>query len=273
MTMGPLIHFIAFLGVYRPARQLRNRYLRPDLGNRCKTLRQFYSQFICPGDLVFDIGANRGDRTEVFVEMGARVVAVEPLPFLAARLRAIFRYSQVNVEPVGVGRAPGTLPLHVCSTSSVSSFSEDFIKNRAKENFVRQWDRVEMVPIVTADSLIEKHGLPVFLKIDVEGFESEVLAGLSHAVRSASFEVHPDDSEESLGACLEQLSKLSKYEFNISLGERLTFELPRWVDSQSVMSAFRKIPASEWTYGDIYARQTAASSKQDQADASFEQGR
>ncbi len=84
--MEPLLDIMGYLGVYRPARQLRNRYLRPELGNRSKYCDEFYSQFIRPGDLVFDIGANRGDRTEVFVQMGARVVAAEPQPWLAAPL-------------------------------------------------------------------------------------------------------------------------------------------------------------------------------------------
>jgi FkbM family methyltransferase len=253
--MEPLLDIMGYLGVYRPARQLRNRYLRPELGNRSKILREFYSQFIRPGDLVFDIGANRGDRTEVFVQMGARVVAAEPQPWLAARLRNIFRYSTVDVEAAGIGRTPGILPLHVCSTDTVSSFSEEFIESRSKENLDRQWDRVEMVPIVTVDSLIAKHGLPVFLKIDVEGFESEVLGGLTQAVRGLSFEVHPDDSTGTVGACLDQLAKLSDYEFNLAIEEDLHFELPDWLDARGVMAAMREIPASKWTYGDIYARQ------------------
>jgi FkbM family methyltransferase len=259
-AMENLLDIIGYLGVYRTARQLRNRYLRPDLENRFKTLRQFYTQFIRPGDLVFDIGANRGDRTEVFVRMGARVVAAEPQPFLAARLRAIFRYSEVSVEPVGVGSAHGTLPLHLCSVDSVSSFSQEFIHNRSKENFSRQWDRVEMVPVVTADSLIQKHGLPVFLKIDVEGFEGEVFAGLTQPVKNLSFEVHPDDSPGSLADCLKRLDQLSNYEFNLALEEELQFELPQWVDSGRLLKAMREIPESKWTYGDIYARRSDARS-------------
>jgi FkbM family methyltransferase len=265
MTMDPFVSAMGFLGIYRTARLLRNRYLRPDLGDRSRRWRRFYSQFVRAGDLVFDIGANRGDRTEVFVEMGARVVAVEPLPSLATRLRRIYRYSQVNVEPVGIGRAPSTLPLRVCSTDAVSSFSEDFIESRSKENRGLRWDRVEMVPIVTADSLIEKHGLPAFLKIDVEGFESNVLAGLTRAVPSLSFEVHPENSVESAGACLEHLGKLSQYEFNLCLEERFTFELPQWVDSGHVLAAIREIAPAQWSYGDIYARRTDARSSQDPA--------
>jgi FkbM family methyltransferase len=258
--MEAILDIMGRLGVYRPARLLRNRYLRPDLALRSEKWRQFYSQFIRSGDLVFDIGANRGDRTEIFVQMGARVVAVEPLPSLATRLRAVFRYCDVDVEPVGIGRAPGTLPLRVCSTSECSSFSDDFIENQASENGALRWDRIEVVPIVTADSLIKKYGSPTFLKVDVEGFEGEVLAGLTQAVPSLSFEVRPHDSAEEVAARMDHLGKLSQYEFNLSLEERLTFELPHWGDSGRVMKTLREIPAPGWRYGDIYARRTNARS-------------
>ena len=211
MAMEPILDVMGYLGIYRAARQWRNRYLRPELGNLSKTWREFYSQFIGSGDLVFDIGANRGDRTEVFVQMGVRVVAVEPQPSLAARLRTIFRYSSVSVEPVGIGRAAGVLPLHVCSAGECSSFSEDFIESQSQKNQGFRWDHVEMVPIVTLDSLIGKHGLPAFVKIDVEGFEGEVLAGLTQAVPSLSFEVRPQDSVEDAASRLEHLSRLSSY--------------------------------------------------------------
>ena len=186
--------------------------------------------------------------------MGVRVVAVEPQPSLAARLRTIFRYSSVSVEPVGIGRASGVLPLHVCSAGECSSFSEDFIESQSQKNQGFRWDHVEMVPIVTLDSLIGKHGLPAFVKIDVEGFEGEVLAGLTQAVPSLSFEVRPQDSVEDAASRLEHLSRLSSYEFNLSLEERLTFELPRWGGAGAVTAALHEMPASDWRYGDVYAR-------------------
>ena len=217
-------------------------------------MREFYSQFIRAGDLVFDIGANRGDRTEVFVQMGARVVAAEPQPALAARLRTIFRYSPVNVEAAGIGRAAGTLPLHVCSTDTVSSFSDEFVEARSKENLDRQWDRVEMVPIVTVDTLIGKYGLPAFVKIDVEGFEGEVLAGLSQTIPALSFEVHPDDSTGHLSACLARLDSLSPLRVQPGAGRMPGVRTRQWVDSRCLMAGLREIPVSKWTYGDVYAR-------------------
>jgi FkbM family methyltransferase len=258
--MEPLLDIMGYLGVYRTARQLRNRYLRPELGDRSRALREFYSQFIRPGDLVFDIGANQGDRTEIFVQMGARVVAVEPQPALAARLRTIFRYSPVNIEAVGVGSSGGTLPLHVCSSSECSSFSEEFMESQSDGDGSVRWVGTEIVPIVTADSLIDKYGLPAFVKIDVEGFEGEVLAGLTRAVPSLSFEVRPQDSKEDAVTCLEHVSRLCSYEFNMSLEESLTFQLPAWGDGGSVVNALREVPQSHWRFGDVYARRIQARS-------------
>jgi FkbM family methyltransferase len=254
--MESLLDALCVAGLYRSVRLIRNRCVRPDLWERTVHWRKFYSQFFAPGDLVFDVGANRGDRTEIFVQMRASVVAVEPLPALAARLEKIFRYSSVKVEPVGVGRAEGTLLLHVCTTSNeCSSFSEEFVADQRRRNPDFHWDRTEPIPVVTVDSLIEKHGVPAFMKIDVEGFESDVLTGLGRPVRGLSFEVRPGDSTERVRECLEQVSGLGKYEFNLSLEERLTFELPAWGKADSVLAVLRRQDPSDWKYGDVYARE------------------
>jgi FkbM family methyltransferase len=256
ITMESLLDALCATGLYRAVRLIRNRFVVPQLWRRTVQWRQFYSQFVSPGDLVFDVGANRGDRTETFVQMGARVIAVEPLPQLAARLKKIFRYCPVHVEAVGVGRVARTMILHVCTTSEdCSSFSEEFIADQRARNPDFRWDRSEPIQVVTMDSLIEKHGTPAFIKIDVEGFESDVLAGLAHPVQALSFEVRPGDSTESLRQCLEMVSGLGKYEFNLSLEERLIFELPAWANTDSVLGALGRKGSSEWRYGDVYARQ------------------
>jgi hypothetical protein len=60
---------------------------------------RFYSQFVSPGDLVFDIGANVGDRTAVFVSLGARVVAVELYEDSASKLSRRFRHKAWRLRP------------------------------------------------------------------------------------------------------------------------------------------------------------------------------
>lgn len=66
------------------AKKIKNLYKRIYHQYYSKSI--FYSKFINNNDLVFDIGANIGNRTEVFLGIGARVIAVEPNPKIALSL-------------------------------------------------------------------------------------------------------------------------------------------------------------------------------------------
>ena len=86
-------------------------YWRP---GRQRRLRQFYQPLVCPGDLVFDIGAHLGDRTLAFATLGARVVALEPQPQLFSWLNHLVgRHAKVTVRTEAVGRAVGTAQLAI----------------------------------------------------------------------------------------------------------------------------------------------------------------
>src|SRR3954471_23236577 len=74
--------------------------------------RAFYDQFIGPGDLAFDIGAHLGDRVQAWLDLGARVVAVEPQPHLAAVLHRLYgRNPAVTLISAAVGAESGTAEL------------------------------------------------------------------------------------------------------------------------------------------------------------------
>ena len=60
----------------------------------------FYKKFINPNDLVFDVGANVGNRVGAFLKCHAKVVAVEPQPYCVKILREKFD-DKITIEPVG----------------------------------------------------------------------------------------------------------------------------------------------------------------------------
>ena len=77
---------------------------------RQRRMRRFYSAFLRPGDLAFDVGAHAGNRVRAWRALGARVVAVEPQPDFTRLLRLFFgRDDAVTVLPLALGAAAGKL--------------------------------------------------------------------------------------------------------------------------------------------------------------------
>jgi FkbM family methyltransferase len=229
-------------------------YWRP---GRQRGLRRLYAEFVGSGDLVFDVGAHVGDRTAAFAALGARVVALEPQPAVLPWLeRRVGRMAGVTIRAEAVGRVPGTATLAVSSAHpTVSTLAEDWRRGVGDRNpsFAGvRWDGAVEVPVTTLDRLIETWGVPTFCKIDVEGHEAEVLAGLSRPVPALSFEFVAGTLDVPR-ACVALLAELGRYEYNVILGERRRFVFPAW-RSAADLEAWLDRGAEGASSGDVYAR-------------------
>src|SRR5882724_9121755 len=157
------------------------RSLRIYYGDRRRrgALDRHYRRFVGSGDLVFDIGCHVGDRVAAFRRLGARVVAVEPQPALVRTLRLLYgRDSAVAIEPLAVGRSAGTIEHKLnLDNPTVSTASDEFVRaaGGAPGWEGQAWTSSVRVQATTLDDLIARHGVPAFIKIDVEGFEAEAL--------------------------------------------------------------------------------------------------
>ena len=216
----------------------------------------FYGRFVRPGDLVFDVGAHVGDHIACFRRLGARVVAVEPQPSCMHVLAAIYAGEEdVTLVHAACGAEPGTLELHINSDNpTVSTASPHFIEaaTGAQGWDGQRWDGRVEVPSTTLDLLIAEHGTPAFAKIDVEGFEDRVLAGLSRPLPVLSFEF--TTIERDLAArCLERATDLGFDEFTMSLGDDREFLFPDWVPAGELGDKLRALP-HEANSGDVYCR-------------------
>src|SRR5438552_2440788 len=225
-------------------------------GEHRAAMDRLYRQFIRPRDLVFDIGAHVGDRTAAFRRLGARVVAVEPQPALVKTLKPIYgRDGAVAIEPVAVGRAGGVVELKLnVDNPTVSTASDAFVAaaDGAPGWAGQAWTTSVRVPVTTLDALIAQHGTPTFIKIDVEGFEAEALAGLTRQVAALSFEFTTIQRDVA-AAALERCAALGYAHYNAAIGESQALLDARWQSAQDIARWLAALPV-EANSGDIYAR-------------------
>jgi FkbM family methyltransferase len=223
---------------------------------RARRLRGFYRQFVPPGSLCFDIGAHVGNRIRCWRSLGARVVAVEPHPDLLRVLRLLYGADPaVHLVPAALGSAPGTAPLLVDEGNlTVSTLSADWVERvSADPSFDGlRWQRVSETTVTTLDDLIARFGDPAFVKIDVEGFEAEVLAGASRPLRALSFEYLECALELALD-CLDRLAQLGPYRYNWSRGESHRLVSAGWIDADGMRRLVERAGLGSGS-GDIYAK-------------------
>lgn len=216
--------------------------------------RRFYAAMLAPGDLAFDIGAHVGTRAIAMHRAGARVVAVEPqYPFTGYLRRTL--PEPITLVEAAVGDREAEAEMAVSSRHpTVSSLQPRFVADAAdRPGFAHvRWDRTQTVRMVTLDGLIARFGRPAYVKIDVEGFELDVLRGLSHPLPLLSFEYLPAFPDLARDVT-HRLAELGDYRFNPVVGETGRFLWPDWRDGAATR-AWLAARSGDEASGDLFAR-------------------
>jgi FkbM family methyltransferase len=210
--------------------------------------RIFYQQLIGADDLCFDVGANIGDISAVLLELGARVVAVDPQPVAMRELRArLADNKNLICVDAGVADKPGELALYLHDQIGTTSMVQDWSIGKTVGKIV--------VPVTTLDDLIARHGLPKYCKIDVEGFELQVLHGLSNKIPLMSLEFHADARNMAVACqCLDLLEQRGPLELNVISFRHHAFAWPDWVRRDEFEKRFAQelLNNPDFAYGDIF---------------------
>ena len=217
--------------------------------------QRLYRQFVAPGDLVFDVGANVGLKTKAFLALGAHVVAVEPNPDCEGMIRrrcgsAVDR-NLLHIVSCAVGDRLGHLAFYINENySTMSSGSEAFIA--AHDNVT--WRKVD-AELVTLDELTRRFGVPDFIKVDVEGMDAEVLQGLRLRPKFLSFEynVNPD-LWPSAKRCIQEAIRLGFSEANFTAFSTPRLLLNAWIPLARVEAAINGHFTGSWGWGDVFVK-------------------
>jgi FkbM family methyltransferase len=213
---------------------------------RTKREIRFYNDLLLGfhrGCLVFDVGANHGTKTDVFLKLGARVVAVEPDQTNQQILKEKFLMYRLEHKPVViVGKALSDKEAVETMWIDEPGSAKNTLSPKWVETLKRDDDRFGQhhdfgqrttVETTTLDRLIDTHGLPFYIKIDVEGHEPNVLRGLHTAVPYLSFEVNLPEFAPDGQECVEMLGRLAPAgKFNYAAGEyEKGMALREWLDA------------------------------------------
>lgn len=229
-----------------------------------KHRQEFFKPLIPSDALIFDIGANIGEYTAAFLSIGARqVVAVEPQPELCAFLLEAFpatvEEGRLTIRCVALGERDGTMILNISGNENrcMSTLSPLFleISERNGDNWTNK--STAEVPVTTLDTLISEFGIPDYLKIDVEGFDLEVLKGLGTPVPFLSFEFNTQSGLIDISSlCISKMSSMGMYEFNYQAEApgKTAIQLDNWVSGEVMNYILRHDLCRARMYGDIFCR-------------------
>jgi FkbM family methyltransferase len=152
-----------------------------------RKIKEFYSIFINDGDLCFDIGANEGNIADIFLQLKANVIAIEPQNTCIQKMQKRFKNNKnIIILGKGVSDIEGKELFFECiEANTISSFADKWKEGRFS-NY--NWTNGNELYVTTLDRIIRMFGLPKYCKIDVEGYEKKVILGLTQRIPYLSFE-------------------------------------------------------------------------------------
>jgi FkbM family methyltransferase len=217
---------------------------------------RFYASFIRENNLCFDIGGNVGDKAAIFLNLNAKVVIVEPQDSCVKILNEKFGDMAIILQK-GAGSLNTIKEFYVANNSQISSFEKDWITDLKDTRFTDVVvQKVENIEIITLDNLIETYGNPDFIKIDVEGYELEVLKGLNKKFTMLSFEYAVPEKLEDAIKCLVLLkNKYTGLTCNYTVGNcPAAFNLNNWVSIDEMLNYVQEDYFRNSFAGDIFVK-------------------
>lgn len=187
--------------------------------------------------LIFDIGANIGRTAEFYLERSEKTICFEPNPDLIELLKNKFQShlgNKIVIDGRGLSDKEEVKSFKISNADTISTFS-DFWINQSRFTGQYVWDRSVDVQTTTMDKIIEEYGIPDFVKIDVEGYELEVLSGLTKLLDNTVFSFEwSEEQYDEMNAIASLVKSLGYVQFAFTYGDPCSFgdelEWSKWED-------------------------------------------
>ena len=211
-------------------------------GSGVKDSMEFLRGFVKEGDLVYDVGANSGLKTDLYLACGASVICFESQPEYLSLLHEKYHDNpRVFIERVPLLAKEEELQLFLYpEMDTLSTFSKEKVEESRFSEYGSGRDNHVNVAFSTLDKMIAKHGKPGYCKINVENFEFEVLKGLNQLIAHLSFECNA--TKWSLAKqCIERLVSLGYDRFNYVVGASNLFLFSRWLSADEFVRKMEEV--------------------------------
>jgi len=206
-------------------------------------------------NLVFDIGSNVGTTVEFFSQKANKVIGFEPNPRLVEILREKFNNRNVIIDSRGLSNEIGEKKFRIANVDTISTFSEDWVNN-SRFTGGYSWNEGIIVDTTTLDSVIEQYGTPDYIKIDVEGYEFEVLTSLTKVLENTiiSFE-WAEEQKNKIEQTIKYLFNLGYKKFSYTEADKILMDVEidwRTIDKLNLIENLDDQRKDKW--GMIYVK-------------------
>ncbi len=200
----------------------------------------FYKSFLKNDQLIFDLGANIGDKTHVFTFFSSKIISYEPEEILFEKLKFRFRkFKSIIIENKVVSDRIGNINFYsIKNDEAYSSIIENYSLEhpQLKSRTVTKKSKIS----TNLNNEIKLYGAPHYIKIDCEGAEELILKNLDYQIDIISFEANLPKFYDATVRIIDNLVTKFNYLINLRQEGKFEFEFKNNFESNNIQRLLKQ---------------------------------